>query len=243
MAILDALKTDVTIQEDNDSVGGFSALESDVYSFTIERAFVTLAASKAMALNVHMVTPNKEKLRTQFYMTSGEAKGCKNFYISKRDGSKHYLPGFNQANALCLLTVGKEVSVMSTEKKTINLYDPAQKKEVPTEVDMIMDLIGKQIFAGVIKQIVDKRAKDPNTGEYLPTSETRVENEVDKFFRAKDKLTVVEIKAQKTEVEFMTTWSDTWKGKTKDKTSKTGVVKGAPKRETGKQAPATSLFT
>ncbi len=243
MGILDALKTDSTIKEDSDSIGGFSVVPSGIYPYRIKLAYITLSKGKAMALNILFEGLKKEQLKAQFWMTSGEAKGCKNYYINKSTGDKHYLPGFNQANALCMLTVNKEVSAMDPETKTIKLYDYTSKKEEPTEVDMLMELIGKEIFAGVIEQTVDKNIKDSSTGKYVPSGEFRKENEVDKLFRAADKLTLTEIKSKAIEPVFYQKWLDRWDGKTKDKTKKTGVTKGAPKRETGKQAPTSDLFT
>lgn len=243
MSLLAGLTTDDTIQTEKDSVGGLSVLESDVYPMLIKQGYFTLAASGALAFNVDFESNKKEKLNATFYVTSGTEKGCKNFYINKKTKEKHYLPGFNTANALCLLTAGKEISTLVTEKKVINLYDSAQKKEVPTEVDMAMELLGKAIFVGVLNQLEDKRIKDTNTGQYVPTGETRNANEVDKVFRAKDKLTVVEIRAGKTEPEFMDKWLAKWKGVVKDKTTKTGITPGAPKkREVGAQAPTKSIF-
>jgi hypothetical protein len=244
MSILSNLATDSSINEETDRLGGFQPLESDLYPLTIERAFVTTAVSGAAALNVHFKTDSNKELRSQFWMTSGTAKGCKNYYINK-DGDKFYLPGFNQANALCLLTVGKEISKLTTEPKVINLYDPTQKKEVPTKVEMLMDLIGKKIIGGVLKQIEDKRTKNADTGEYEPTGETRMTNEVDKFFRERDGLTVMEIKSRKTTPEFQTQWKEKWFGQVNDKsTGAEGVQSGPPKvkREVGKQAPTESLF-
>jgi len=245
MGILNSLACDDTVIEEKDSLGGYTTLESAVYPMRVKLAFITLSAGKAMALNVHFEGTKKEQLKSQFYMTSGESKGCKNWYINKKTQEKHYLPGFNQANALCLLTVGKEVSSLETSKKVINLYDPEQRKEVPTEVDMLMDLINKDIYAGVLNQLVDKREKDPNTGEYKPTGETRNENEVDKFFRAKDKLTVLEIKAKSKEPAFMNKWVEKWSGIVKDKTAKTNglpVAAAAAKRQTGSNATTTTMF-
>lgn len=242
MAILDALKTDETIKEDGDSLGGFTVLESAVYPFVIKLAYVTKSASKAMVITIHFTGENKTQMRQQFWVTSKETKGCKIFYINKKTNEKHYLPGFNQANALCLLTCGKELGTMATDKKVINVYDFNERKEVPTEVDVLSELENKQILAGVLKQTVDNRAKNANTGEYEPTGETRDENDIDKFFRIKDQLTVMEIRAQKTTPDFMEKWVSNWEGKTKDKTSKNTGIAGAPKREVGKQAPTTELF-
>ena len=244
---VDNLFTDDTIQEETDRIGGFGALDSDLYDLNIKAAFLTYSTGKAMCLNVHFETATKQQLRQKFWMTSAEAKGCKNYFTDKQ-GTKQYLPGFNQANSLCLLTVGKEVGPLvkaGLEEKVIELYDPAVKKEQPTKVQMLTALLGKSITAGVIKQLVDKTAKDPDSGEYVPTGETRHENEVDKFFRQRDGLTVPEIKARLVEPAFRDKWAAKWKGEVRDKTTDTsGAVDGPPKakREVGKQAPQELLF-
>ena len=63
---------------------------------------------------------------------------------------------FNQANAICLLTVKKEISGLATEKKVVPIYDFKERKEVPTEVNMIPALVGEKFIAGILRQIVDK---------------------------------------------------------------------------------------
>jgi len=247
--MFDNLDTDTTIQEETDRLGGSSALDSDLYDLNIKAAFLTFSTGEAMCLNVHFETATKQELRQKFWMTSAKSKGCKNYYTDAK-GTKQYLPGFNQANALCLLTVGKEVGPLvktGLEDQVIPLYNFAIKKEEPTKVQMLTALLGKSITAGVVNQIVDKTAKDPDTGEYLPTGETRHENEVDKFFRQRDGLTVPEIKARLKEPAFRDKWVAKWKGEVKDKTSDTsgataGAPKPKPKREIGKQAPQEKLF-
>ena len=181
-------------------------------------------------------------------MTSGTAKGSKNYYEDK-NGEKHYLPGFIAANAICLLTVGKEISQLDTETKVINLYSAEAKAEVPTKVEVIMDLLGQEIIAGIIKQTVDKTKKNEATGQYEATGETRDENEIDKFFRAKDRMTTAEIRAQAEEATFINAWEQKWAGKVKDRAKGAasglpGVPKlGAAQAATaGTKKPTTSLF-
>ena len=150
------------------------------------------------------------------------------------------------ANALTLLTVGKEIGQLDTEKKVVNLYSSTEKKEVPTQVDMLMDLIGQEVLLGLLKQTVDKTAKDA-AGVYQPTGESRDENEVDKIFRARDKMTTAEIRAQAEQANFFAVWEQKWAGKVKDKTTKganTGTA-GAPRQAAaagGNSRPTTSLF-
>ena len=241
MSKLSDLKTDdKDVKQEKDSVGSsFAPLETALYSLKIILAFLTESVGEALALNILFETPEKQQLRQQFWMTSGKAKGKKNFYINKKTKEKHYLPGFNQANGIALLTCNKGINQMDTEKKTINVYNFDAGKEMPTEVDMVMELIGKETTAGVIKQIVDKNKLNDATGKYEPTGETRIENEVDKLFHT-DGRTITEIRADKPGT-FKDTWLEKWNGKTKDKTvAKKGVVAGAPKATAATAAGATA---
>lgn len=239
MSFLDNLKTDTAVEDSGDSLGGSKVLDSGLYESTIALAYYKESQGGALSLNVDLTGSNGESFRQTFWVTSGKAKGQKNYYEGK-DGKKRYLPGFNAANHLCLLTVGKEISDLEPEAKVIKLYDPAQSKEVPTEVKVITDLIGTQIIAGVIKQIVDKNVKD-SSGAYVASGETREENEVDKFFRASDRLTVSEIKAEQTEADFIYKWEEKNKGvvRNKAKGAKEGGSTGAA---TGGETKTKSLF-
>lgn len=241
MSLLKNLKSDSSIESEKDSLGG-GVVESGIYLLTINTAYLNKADSGALALVLNMSTEDGREIRQSLWMTSGTAKGGNNYYIDK-NGNKQYLPGFNMANSLCLLIVGKEISDLDTEKKVINVYSSSAKAEVPTQVDMLMDLLGKTIQAGIIKQIVDKTQKT-DAGTYVPTGETREENEIDKLFRASDSKTTSEIRAQADSATFIESWRTKWTGKTKDKSSKTPAT-GAPKAPgsaPGTPKPTTSLF-
>ena len=247
MSLLASLATDESIATETDSVGGGNGpLNSALYKATVLLAHVGKSAGGALGLHLTLKTEDDQEVRQTLWMTSGDAKGNKNFY--EKDGVKSYLPGFTTANSLCLLTVGKEVSQMDTESKVIKLYNYEAKAELPTKVDMLADLIGQEVIMGLIRQTVDKNVKDA-AGTYQPTGETRDENEVDKFFRAKDRMTTAEIRAQATEAAFADTWEAKWTGKVRNKAKGAAGTAGAPK--TGgfgapaagaAKKPATSLF-
>ena len=256
MSILASLVTDDSITNEKDTVGGGGnrILDSGLYLCTVETAYITKATSGALGLVVNFKTEDGRDLRQTFWLTSGSAKGCKNYY--EKNGEKHYLPGFIMANSLSLLTTGMEINQLETEKKVIPLYNPEAKAEVPTKVDMVMDLLGKEILAGVLKVIVDKTKKNEATGIYEPTGETREENEVDKFFRVRDKMTTAEIRAQAPEATFYKVWAEKWTGKVKEKAKGAGQAAGGlanantgslglPKAPTasGIKRPTTSLFS
>ena len=244
MSLLANLTSDESIANEKDSVGGGGVLESNIYPAKVTLAYVTKSGGGALGLVLSAKTTEGRDIKQTLWMTSGTEKGCKNYY--EKDGQKNYLPGYLAANALALLTTGKEISGLETETKVVNVYNSDAKAEVPTKVEMVMDLLGKEILIGLIKQTVNKTKKDDATGVYLPTGETRDENEIDKFFRASDRKTTAEIRAQVEEAKFADTWLEKWQGKVKGKASKTAATgaPGAPRAAAPAAAkkPATSLF-
>lgn len=240
MGLLSTLSTDAAIADETDSLGSGSVFDSGLYKCSIDLAYINKVESGALGLVVHLKTENKRELRQTLWMTSGTAKGGKNYY--EKDGEKIYLPGFLQANALSLLTIGKEISSLDTETKVVKLYSPQEKKEVPTKVEVLVDLLNQEILVGVIKQKVSKTKKNAATGEYEATDETRDENDIDKLFRARDRMTTAEIRAQETEAKFCDSWEKRWTGITKDRTKASRDAKAAPGAPAATKKPATSLF-
>lgn len=245
MSMLKNLTTDESISNERDSVGNNGPLESGLYAATISMAYLNKSAGGALGLVVNMKTSAGREVRQTLWMTSGTAKGGKNYY--EKDGQKNYLPGFIHANALALLTTGTEISDLDTETKVVNVYSPEAKAEVPTKVEVVMDLLGKEIVVGLIKQKVDKTKKNDSTGIYEPTGETREENEIDKLFRAKDRMTTAEIRSKAAEAQFAKVWEDKWTGLTRDKSKGTSGAAGMPKvpgaaAAAGSKKPTASLF-
>ena len=244
MSLLSTLTSDASIANEKDSVGGGGVLDSGLYPATVTLAYAQKSEGGALGLVLQAKTNQGRDIRQTLWMTSGTAKGCKNYY--EKDGVKNYLPGYVAANALALLTTGKEISELDTETKVVNVYNKDAKAEVPTKVEAIVDLMGQEILIGVIKQTVDKTQKT-DAGTYAPTGETRDENEIDKFFRASDRKTTAEIRAQAEEAAFADVWEKKWAGVTKDKASKGAGVAGVPKLGAAANAgaikkPTTSLF-
>lgn len=97
------------------------------------------------------------------------------------------------------------------------------------------------IQAGIQKQTVDKNEKGDD-GKYYPTGETREINEVVKFFRYDDGLTVPEIEKGVTEAKFKDEWVAKWAGKVinKAKGNKDGAKSGLPSG--GAKTGTSSLF-
>ena len=247
MNLFSGLGRDASIKDDErDSVGGSRILESDVYTFKVDVAFMSVATSEAVALNLHLTDEATDKqLRTQLWVKSGKLKGGKNTSTNS-NGDVRYLPGFLAADALCLLTLGETLADQEKymKKLAVKVYDFDEKKDVSKQVDAIDTLTGVTIKAGVIKRIVDINEKDDN-GNWVPSGRTREVNEIDKFFRESDNFTVPEIKSQADAADFIDTWLAKWKGK-EDNRAK-GAVEGANQasQSAGTTAPASttgSLF-
>lgn len=241
MSLLANLKSDDSIAGERDSVGG-SVLDSALYLSKIVLAYLTKSDGGAVGLVLNAKTQAGRDIRSTIWMTSGTAKGGLNTYVDK-EGAKQYLPGYLLATSLSLLTVGKEIGDLDTETKVVSAYSKAAKAEVPTKVEMLTELLGQEILVGLIKQTVDKTVKN-DANVYVPTGETREENEIDKFFRARDRMTVTEIRAQATEAAFAAVWEAKHTGNVRNKAkgSKAGGVAGAPGAAAGTKKPATSLF-
>lgn len=236
------------VAPEKDQLGGFGILESDIYIVTISLAYITFSAKKAMAINIHGKTDAGEQIQQTIYVSSGEDKGCKSYY--EKSGKKFYLPGFLVVNAICLLSTGKELASMDSDKKTVNIYNYDQKKDVPTEVDVLPELHGQRIALGIIKRVENKNVKDTATGKYVPdpTGALRTINEIDKVFHPDTGLTTTEQTANATEPVFSQKWLKKWQGVTHDRSTKapgtagSPIAGGAAPMPGSGGAPKTSLF-
>lgn len=241
MSLLKSLTSDASIAQEKDSLGGGGAQESGLYMSKVALAYVIKSEGGATGIYFSAKTAEGKEIRETLWATSGTAKGCKNYY--EKDGEKHYLPGYLMANSLALLTVGKEISELDTEEKVVKAYNKDTKTEIPTKVQMLTDLLDKEILIGLIKETVDKTAKD-GAGVYQPTGETREQNTIDKFFRASDRKTTTEIRAQADEATFVNAWETKNKGVTRNKAKGAAGAAGAPKGAgtAAAKKPAQSLF-
>lgn len=231
------------LEESTDRLGGFSALETDIYTGKVKVAYLGKSSGGATSITVIAMLGDKEFRSTQ-YVTN---KKGENWFLNKNDPTKKVpLPGFTIIDDLCLCTTGKPLSEQSAEEKMLNIYDADAKKEIPKAVNVLVELIGADVSLAIEKVIVDKNVKNA-AGDYVPTGETREENEVAKVFNADQRLTVAEARAGETQPKFWDAWLERNKGKTRDKTDKSGGAAGAPTK--GKPvsagaaaAPRTSLF-
>lgn len=215
------------LEEATDRVGGFTTLDSGIYDATVTLAYVGKSqSSDAQSVTVHY-SVNGQEIRETYWITN---KNGENFYADKKDKTKrHPLPGFTSVDDLCLLTTGFPLVEQNVEDKIVKLYNFEERKELPQNVPVLVDILGKPVTLGVLKQVVDKQAKDAS-GNYANTGETREENIVDKFFHSEQRKTVTEIKTQQDEAVFLDVWSKKNTGQTRNRAKGVEGNSGAPGR-------------
>lgn len=229
--------------EESDNLGGRSLLESNIYKLKVKLAYLMKSGGGATGLTVLFNGEDGSEYRETVYITNKKGEV---FYVNGKN-EKNYLPGFNMANSLAMLTTGKGITELDTETKTINVWNKDSKAELPTPVEMVMDLLEQEVYVGILKQKEDKQTLVGD--KYVPTGETREVNVMDKLFCAKekfDKLTSVEIRAKAETPVFYNDWLKKWEGQTRDKSTGAAGQAGAPGKAGGVTAPASkpaaSLF-
>jgi hypothetical protein len=216
---IDSLKIDSDIVADEERVPGGSTgswlLDTGMYPMMIELAFLEKSKGGALALNIHFKsTEFNTHVREKFWVSSGDAKGNKNYYVDK-DGKKHLLPGMSQANELINIVVNKDLGDLTPEQKVVKLWSYDAREEVPTKVEALTEIIGQELLVGVVKVIDNKRTQN-GAGEWVPTNEKKETNEVSKFFFS-DGLTLAEKKAGETETKYLDAWKQKFDGQPIDR--------------------------
>lgn len=206
------IQVDNSIQQEKDTLGSsFKVLDSGVYPATIKWAYQGESSKGSMFMAI-CLDINGQEHRETLYVTN--AKG-QTFY--EKDGQRHPLPSYITAESIALLAGKKSLTDLDTETQTIKLYNFEQRQEVPTDVPMLTDLVGKTIQVGLLKEIAFKQVKD-DMGNYVDSDETKESNVIDKVFHATNNKTVPEIRNKTEEAQFITEWSAKWTGEVRDKT-------------------------
>ena len=244
--LMEGLGTDDSIENEKNSLGGGGfILESGLVDLEILAAFLTLTDAGAKCFNLHAKNEDGITLKERFYMTSNKEKGQKNY--SEKNGKKRYLRGFNQANGVALLCMKMNLADLKLQKKLVEMWSFEEGGMENVSVPMFVDLVGKIITVGVLKKIEDKKKNVAAQGEkadWQPTGEVKTINVMDKFFRAKDGLTVADIRAKEKEPTFRNDWDDKWTGVTQDtSTGKAGKGTGGTSEDGKVEDKKDALFS
>lgn len=214
---------------------GFEAHGTDLYKSTIKLAYLATAASgaKAIVFEFDLVTPAGSKpFKVEQYFTD---KAGKNTYMTKPKtaGEKPKsasLPGFVIVDDICTVATGKGLQKQSAEVKKLNVYNSELKRDVPTDVHVLTDLIGKEVGVAVWKTLENKSVKVD--GVYVPTSEEISKNEIEKIVFPATGKTVVEHNEGKDPV-----WATKWVNKNRGQVKKKLTFQGGGSSGGGSSVP------
>lgn len=230
------VETTDTIEEEKDFAGR-QFRTSDLYEFSVKQAYFRPSAGGSIGL-ILTLEDDKGGLYTEtIYITN---RNKQTFYVDKKSSEKKGLPGFLMANTLSTILLGiPDITKVPTERKLVELWSKEANQKIPVEVDMIVDMIGKRINAGIIHKEVNKSVKQGDA--YVLTNETQEENEINKFFSAGElRLTAGEIRAEATEEDFVLTWLKANQGKLLNRVKKVDGPAGGARNTGGAGTP--SLF-
>lgn len=218
-------QTTENIEDSGDTLGGgFQPVPSDVYDAVIKLAYVGKSrSSDSQSVTLHLEVDGKE-VRETIYVTNRDGE---NFYKDKKDPKKkHFLPGWSTIDDICLFVTGEGLTEAATEPKTVKLYDFDARAETNQEVPVLVDIIGKPIKVGILRQIEDKQKMNESSGKYENTGETRTVNVIDKVFHPETGRTVTEYRQEVDPGEFMDAWLERNKGQ--DRNRAKGTAAGGP---------------
>lgn len=231
MSLLKKAQTNVNANDikggkEEDRLGGGGVLETGVYPFVIDSAYTTESKKNAVGIVVNLlVGDNNHRFSETFWITTGSDKGCNPYY--EKDGQKSWLPSYVMLDAFTKMVNGKGITDQDTAERSVNIYDYEGKKEVPTKVEVLTDLLKVTGFVAIQKTRSNKQVKGDNG--YVDSPDERFTNNVVKFFN-QDRQTSTE-HAAKAAGAFIDAWAEKNNGKLVDKYKVVqGVASGAPKR-------------
>ena len=204
MSIFSAVQNANLTTKEEDVLGGNFTVPTNVYPAIIKLAYVDKSAKGAInvVFDFAILANGKERNHKETIYISNAAGSFT--YKDKKTGEDKPSMGFVTVDTICKAITGKSITQMTTEKKLVKIYDYTQKAEVPQEKEVLMDLVRGKLELGIQELTVDKTVKS-DTGEYVPTGETRDINELSKVF-TEDGLTLVEKEAGATEAKFKAAW-------------------------------------
>lgn len=212
------------VERTEDTVGsGFSVLDSNVYDAKIKTAYA--GSSKGGALRVTLVCDiNGREYSEDIYITSRDKKP---YFVTKQN-KKRFLPGYLIMDSVCKLTIGKGISdpKLESEEKVLNVYDPVEGKKKPTAVPVLVELAGKTVCLGILKELHNKTRQD-ESGAFVETSEARERNNINVVFHADTHKTLNEMEDGKDAV-FYDKWLERNKFKVIDRRKVKNTEDSAP---------------
>lgn len=229
MSILKQFKQDADVENQGDVLGGRTLLESGAYEGCLKMAYITKSKNGAHGIVLELETDKGTHQETVWF-TNREGQT----YYKDKQGAKKALPGYTTLLELAYLATGgkKSFHELDTEEKIVKVYDFDAQKDVPTEVEVLTELLDIKLVWGITK-VKEFKTQQNDDGEYVPTDEIRESNTINKVF-SEEGFTKTELMEGLEEPEFIYKWKDRHDGKDVDKT------KGVTPKAASKQAPKPS---
>lgn len=213
--------------KDEDIVGGFSPLATNVYSGKIKLVYMGQSNKGAECVTVVLDIEGRE-YRETIYVSSapvpekdGKPAQPAKYYYTRND-KEYPMPGLRTLMDICELSAGKSFKKVgeSLQDKLVKVYDYDQKKEVPKNVPVITDLIDKPIMVAI------RHTQEP---KYNDASKIIDKNDIAKIFDPQTGKTLTE-KLEDKEPLFKEEWLNKWKDKiiTNKGNNSSNKKKGSP---------------
>ena len=209
MSLFSNLKTDGLEDSKDVSASLYGPVESAIYMGTVKVAYAGQSTGGAASVTLLLDLDGKE-YRETIYITNRKGE---NFFL--KDGKKIPLPGFTVIDDLCLVGSGAPLCDQETEDKMVKVWDNDAKKELPKSVPVLTALTGQTVSVGIIKSQENKKEKVGDS--YVPTTEVRMVNNIDKVFDTESKMTVSEGRNNAKEAVYWGNWEKSHTGVTRDK--------------------------
>lgn len=227
-----ALDTDVEAVKDVKGTN-FGVIDSGIYTMKCAMAYIYTKPNGGIGLatefkgdgivykeTLHLVKPN------------GDA-----FYTTKAN-KKMPMMGLVVADAMAQVTHDKILMTLGSEtvqKKMVNVYNFDEGRDIPTEVDMIMGLVGQDMQLAILRKIENKATQASN---WKPTNEQKEYNAIDTVFQVDTNLSAVEIINGAPSSQYAY-----WDGRNTGKTRNTfKEIKGAGGKSDNTASVASGLF-
>ena len=174
----------IEVEEETLGGGGKWVKETGVYDFIVKMAYGGQSKGGAYFIKMELETEDGKAMEVTEYITSGESKGTRPYYICKTTGKNKPLPGYSKMNAVDVILTGNAGQFPETVEKEIPIWNKEAEKKVPTKSQVVNGWIGQPITALVRCVREFKQAQNPTTKKWENTTETRDVAEVIHFVDA-----------------------------------------------------------
>lgn len=221
------------MEKAKDSLGGFARLPTDIYIGKIKQAYFTssdTSESQSVVLGVGFTeTIDGEEVERDY---------MERLLITNKDGDAFYeknghklpLQGFTIADDICQIITEASLTDQETETKKVKIRDFTSGEDIPTPVEVLIDLIGEEIALAVQHKRQNKREKN-SKGDYVQVPEPVELNSIVKVLSPDDFSTLLELDEGK-DPAFADKWIERYQGKMQDtfKANVGGAKVGRPSR-------------